>query len=235
MKAMILAAGEGTRLRPMTDIMPKALIDINGKTLLERAILKLKRADIDEIVVNVHHFADQVEHFLHEHDFGVKIHISDERKKLLDTGGAVKKARKYLKGDEPFFVYNVDVISNINLMDMLYLYQMSSAMAILAVRKRESSRQLCFNRSQHLVGWKNLQSGEQKGEDGLCYAFSGIQLLHPVIFERMPKQERFSLIDFYLKLAKDQIILAYDHSDGEWMDVGTPERLKKATQLLKNA
>lgn len=234
MKAMILAAGEGKRLRPMTDIMPKALIAINGKTLLERAILKFKRIDIDEIVVNVHHFADQIEHFLREQDFGIKIHISDEREKLLDTGGAVKKARKYLKGDEPFFVCNVDVISNINLMDMLYLYQMSPAMAILAVRKRESSRQLCFNKEQHLVGWKNLQSGEQKGKDGLCYAFSGIQLLHPVIFERMPENDRFSLIDLYMEVAKDQIILAYDHSDGNWMDVGTPERLKKATQLLKN-
>ncbi|MFO7840664.1 MAG: nucleotidyltransferase family protein [Fidelibacterota bacterium] len=233
MKAMILAAGKGTRLRPMTDIMPKALIEIGGKTLLERAILKLKRADIDEIVVNVHHFADQVEHFLREHDFGIKIHISDEREKLLDTGGAVKKARKYLAGDEPFFVFNVDVISNINLLDMLYLYQMSPAMAILAVRMRGSSRQLCFDRYHHLVGWKNMETGEQKGEEGLCYAFSGIQLLHPAIFEYMPKAERFSLIDLYLDAAGEHIILAYDHTDGEWMDVGTPERLKKAIALLK--
>ncbi|MDZ7796595.1 MAG: nucleotidyltransferase family protein [Candidatus Marinimicrobia bacterium] len=201
MKAMILAAGKGTRLRPMTDIMPKALIEISGKTLLERAILKLKRADIDEIVVNVHHFADQVEHFLREHDFGIKIHISDEREKLLDTGGAVKKAQKYLAGDEPFYVCNVDVISNINLLDMLYLYQMSPAMGILAVQMRESSRRLCFDRFHHLVGWKNTETGEQKGKDGLCYAFSGIQLLHPAIFEYMPGEDRFSLIELYLKVA----------------------------------
>lgn len=234
MKAMILAAGEGTRLRPMTDIMPKALIGINGITLLERTILKLKRVDIDEIVVNIHHFAGQIEQFLSEHDFGVKIHISDERERLLDTGGAVKKAREFLCGDEAFFVCNVDVISNINLLDMLYLYQMSPAMAVLAVRKRESSRLLCFNQNQHLIGWKNLQSGERKGEDGLCYAFSGIQLLHPAIFDYMPKEEKFSLIDLYLNIAADHIVLAYDHTDGEWMDVGTPERLKKAALLLKN-
>ena len=232
MKAMILAAGKGTRLRPMTDIMPKALIGINGVTLLERAILKMKRADIDEIVINVHHFADQIEHFLSEHDFGVRIHISDERKGLLDTGGAVKKARPFLAGEDPFFVCNVDVISNINLLDMLYLYQMSPAMAILAVRKRESTRQLCFDENQHLVGWKNRESGELKGEEGLHYAFSGIQLLHPAVFKYMPDRECFSLIDFYLDLAKQQIILAYDHTDGEWMDIGTPERLKKAIALF---
>lgn len=232
MKAMILAAGKGTRLRPMTDIMPKALIEINGVTLLERAILKMKRADIDEIVINVHHFADQIEHFLSAHDFGVRIHISDEREGLLDTGGAVKKARPFLAGEDPFFVCNVDVISNINLLDMLYLYQTSPAMAVLAVRKRESSRQLCFDENQHLVGWKNRETGERKGQDGLQYAFSGIQLLHPAVFEYMPESERFSLIDFYLDLAKQQIILAYDHTDGEWMDIGTPERLKKAISRL---
>jgi NDP-sugar pyrophosphorylase family protein len=235
MKAMILAAGKGTRLHPVTNIMPKALVELGGMTLLERAILKLIRADIDEIVVNVHHFADQIVHFLHEHDFGVKIHISDERDQLLDTGGAVKRARPFLIGDEPFFVCNVDVISNINLLDMLYLYQMSPAMAILAVRKRESSRQLCFDEAQHLVGWKNLQSDEQKGEDGFCYAFSGIQLMHPAIFDHMPEEDRFSLIDLYLRIAKKHIVLAYDHSEGEWMDIGTPERMKKAAASLNRS
>jgi NDP-sugar pyrophosphorylase family protein len=228
MKAMILAAGKGTRLRPMTNIMPKALVEVGGKTLLERAIQKLVRADIDEIVVNVHHFASQIEHFLSEHDFGVRVHISNERDALLDTGGAVKKARPYLSGDEPFFVCNVDVISNINLLDMLYLYQMSPAMAVLAVRKRETARYLCFNENQHLVGWKNLETGERRGEDGLCYAFSGIQLLDTAIFDHMPAEPRFSLIDLYLDLAREHMILGYDHSDGYWIDAGTPERLKKA-------
>ncbi|MDD3095228.1 MAG: nucleotidyltransferase family protein [Candidatus Neomarinimicrobiota bacterium] len=234
MKAMILAAGKGTRLRPVTDIMPKALVEINGVTLLERAVQKLQHADIDEIVINVHHFADQIEHFLSRHDLGVRIHVSDEREGLLDTGGAVKKARSYLEGEDPFFVCNVDVISNINLLDMLYLFQMSPAMAVLAVRKRESTRQLCFDEYQHLVGWKNRETGELKGKDGLHYAFSGIQLLHPGVFEYMPPQERFSLIDLYLDMARQQIILAYDHTDGEWMDVGTPERLKKAIALFKS-
>ncbi len=233
MKGMILAAGMGTRLKPVTDIMPKALVEINGITMLERAIRKLKRTDIDEIVVNVHHFAAQVVAFLKKRDLGVKIHISDERKKLLGTGGAVKHARPYLDGTEPFFVYNVDVISNINLLDMLYLDQMSSAAAILAVRKRDTARQLCFSDDHHLRGWKDLETGEQKGEDGHCYAFSGIQLLHPVLFDKMPDEDTFSIIDLYLQIAEEEIILGYDHSEGTWMDIGTPERLKKASAALK--
>jgi NDP-sugar pyrophosphorylase family protein len=232
MKGMILAAGKGTRLRPLTDIMPKALVEVNGVSLLERAILKLKRADIDDITVNVHHFADQVEEFLRTRDLGVNIHISDERDKLRGTGGAIRHARPFLEGDEPVIVHNVDVISNINLLDLLYLYQMSTAAAVLAVRRRETDRQLCFTGDHHLVGWKDTASGEHKGKDGYCYAFSGIQLLDPGIFDRMPKRERFSIIDLYLDIAEEESVLAYDHSEGEWMDAGTPDRLKKASALL---
>jgi len=227
MKGMILAAGLGTRLQPMTNIMPKALVEVNGKTLLELTIKKLLKADIDEIIVNVHHFADQVESYLNNNDFGVKIHISDERKAILGSGGALKHAQSFLEGEEPFFVYNVDVISNIDLLAMQYLYQNSSALAVLAVRKRETERYLCFDDAHHLKGWKNIKSGEQKGEDGHEYAFSGIQLLHPDLLNRMP-EGNFSIIDFCLEVAKTGTILAYDHSDGEWLDVGTPERLKKA-------
>jgi len=227
MKGMILAAGLGTRLQPMTNIMPKALVEVNGQTLLELAIKKLLKADIDEIIVNVHHFADQIEQYLSENDFGVKIHISDERKEILGSGGAIKHAQSFLDGDEPFLVYNVDVISNIDLLSMQYLYQNTSALAILAVRKRDTERYLCFDDAHHLRGWKNIKSGEQKGEDGHEYAFSGIQLLHPELLKRMP-EGNFSIIDFYLDIAKTGTILAYDHSDGDWLDVGTPERLKKA-------
>jgi NDP-sugar pyrophosphorylase family protein len=227
MKGMILAAGFGTRLQPMTNIMPKALVEVNGQTLLELAIKKLLKADIDEIVVNVHHFADQIESYLNNNDFGVKIHISDERKAILGSGGALKHARSFLEGEEPFFVYNVDVISNIDLLDMQYLYQNSSALAVLAVRNRKTERYLCFDDAHNLKGWKNIKSGEQKGEDGHEYAFSGIQLLHPDLLNRMP-EGNFSIIDFYLDVAKTGTILAYDHSDGDWLDVGTPERLKKA-------
>ncbi|MCF7832609.1 MAG: nucleotidyltransferase family protein [Candidatus Marinimicrobia bacterium] len=227
MKGMILAAGLGTRMQPMTNIMPKALVKVNGRTLLELAIQKLLKADIDEIVVNVHHFADQICHYLNENNFGVKIHISDEREVLLGSGGALKHAQPFLDGDEPFFVYNVDVISNIDLLAMQYLYQNSFALAVLAVRKRDTERYLCFDDAHHLQGWKNIKSGELKGEDGHEYAFSGIQLLHPELLHRMP-EGKFSIIDFYLEIAKTGTILAYDHSDGDWLDVGTPERLKKA-------
>lgn len=227
MKAMILAAGLGTRLKPMTDIMPKALVEVNGKTLLERTIEKLIKADVDEIVVNVHHFADQIEYFLKENDFGVKIHISDEREQILGNGGALRHAREYLTGDEPFFVHNVDVISDIDLLDMLYLFQNSKAMAILAVRQRDTNRMLCFDDDHHLCGWHNRQSGEIKGQTGHELAFSGIHLVHPALLDSMPAG-KFSIIDFYIELSKFETILAYDHSDGQWMDVGTPERLKKA-------
>ncbi len=232
MKAMILAAGLGTRLRPITNIMPKALAEVKGQTLLERAIRKLVRADVDEIIVNVHHFADQIEAFLSQRDFGIPIHISDERKEILGSGGALKHAEKFLAGDEPFFVYNVDVISNIDLLDILYLYKDSKALAILAVRKRDTKRMLCFDDEHHLCGWKNKETGELKGQDGHELAFSGIHLIHPVLLERMP-QGKFNIIDFYIEIAKTETILAYDHSDGDWIDVGTPERLRKAAQLVE--
>lgn len=232
MKAMILAAGLGTRMKPLTDTMPKALVDVNGQTLLERAIRHLLKADVDEIIVNVHHFADQIEDFIHRHDFGIPIHISDERKAILGNGGALKHAEKYLSGDEPFFVHNVDVISDIDLMDMLYLYQNSKAVAVLAVRKRETIRMLCFDEDHRLCGWKNKETGELKGRDGHELAFSGIHLVHPGLLKKMPAGN-FSMIDFYLETARDQTILAYDHSDGQWMDVGTPARLRKAAAKIE--
>jgi NDP-sugar pyrophosphorylase family protein len=233
MKALILAAGMGTRLKPLTNIMPKALVDVNGQTLLERAIRKMLKADVDEIIINVHHFADQIEQFLKEHDFGVEIHISDERKEILGSGGALKHAQKFINGTEPFIVYNVDVLSDIDLLDMQYLFQMSKALAVLAVRNRETKRLLCFDDAHHLCGWKNTETGELKGKDGHEYAFSGIHLVHPELLNRMPNGN-FSIIDFYLEMAKTQTILAYDHSDGTWLDVGTLERLKKANTIVKN-
>jgi NDP-sugar pyrophosphorylase family protein len=227
MKAMILAAGLGTRMKPLTNIMPKALVDVNGRTLLEIAINKLIKADVDEIVVNVHHFANQIEAFLKSRDFGIPIHISDERDMILGNGGGIKHAERFLTGDDPFFVHNVDVISDIDLMAMLYLYQTSNAMAILAVRKRDTKRMLCFDDDHHLCGWKNKETGELKGQDGNELAFSGIHLIHPGLLDMMP-EGNFNIIDFYLEAAKTQSILAYDHSEGQWLDVGTPERLKKA-------
>ena len=186
---------------------------------------------MDEIVVNVHHFADQIKAFLHEHDFGVPIHISDEQDKILGSGGALKHAETFLEGNEPFFVHNVDVISDIDLLDMLYLYQNSKALAVLAVRKRDTKRMLCFDRDHRLCGWKNKETGELKGRDGIELAFSGIHLIHPALLKRLP-DGKSNIIDLYLDAAQTDTILAYDHSDGQWMDVGTPERLKKAESLI---
>lgn len=232
MKGFILAAGLGTRLKPITDTIPKALVEVNGKTLLERTIEKLLKADVDEIIINVHHFADQIETFLGTRDFGIPIYISDERKEVLGSGGALKHAEKLLHGDEPFLVHNVDVISDIDLLDMLYLYQNSKASAVLAVRQRDTKRMLCFDEDHHLCGWKNKETGELKGRDGIELAFSGIHLIHPELLKRLPKGKS-SIIDLYLEIAKSGTILAYDHSDGEWMDVGTPERLRKAAANIE--
>ena len=233
MKAMIFAAGLGTRLKPFTDNMPTAMVPVDGKPLLWHAIRNLKNSGFDEIIINVHHFADQIEAFLNERDFSVPIHISDERREILGSGGALKHAQKLLDGNEPFFVYNVDVISNIDLLDMMYLYQNSKALAVLAVRKRDTQRMLCFDDEHRLCGWKNRARGELKGQDGHELAFSGIHLVHPELLKRMPSG-KFSMIDFYLNVSKTDTILAYDHSDGEWMDVGTPERLKKANSSVRS-
>jgi len=232
MKGFILAAGLGTRLRPITNTIPKALVEVKGKTLLQRAIEKLQKVDVDEIIVNVHHFADRIEAFLNEHDFGIPIHISDERDNILGSGGALKHAEKLLEGNEPFFVHNVDVISDIDLLDMLYLYRHSKALAILAVRQRDTKRMLCFDELHRLCGWKNKETNELKGRDGIELAFSGIHLIHPELLKRLPEGQS-SIIDLYLEVAKTDTILAYDHSDGEWLDVGTPERLHKAAMLVE--
>lgn len=232
MKALILAAGLGTRLSPLTDTKPKALVDLDGQTLLERTIHKLLEYHIDEIIVNVHHYADQIEEFLDQHDFGVTIQISDERKKLLGNGGALKHAQKFLDGDEPFLVYNVDIFSDIDIYDMLKQYHIHRPSALLAVRKRNTQRYLCFDQDHVLCGWKNLKTHELRGKNGEKFAFSGIHLVDPRLFEYMP-DGKFSIIDFYLSIRETEKIMAYDHSEGEWMDLGTPERLKEAESLME--
>lgn len=226
MKVLILAAGLGTRLRPLTNDRPKALVKLEGKTLLDHAIDKVKAAGFDEIAVNVHHFADMVEEFIQENYPELNIVISDERTEIQGSGGALKHAERFLEGDTPFLVYNVDVLSDIDLSDMLREFKERNASVLMAVRKRDTIRKLCYERGR-LCGWKNLQTGELKGKNGDEYAFSGIQIVDPQLLKNMPKG-KFSIIDHYLRIAKDENILAYDHSFGIWMDLGTPERLKEA-------
>ncbi len=238
MKAMILAAGLGTRLRPLTNDKPKALVEVHGKTLLEIAISRLSKAGFHEIVINVHHFADQIIDFIESKDrFGIQLTISDERDKLLETGGGIKKAAPFLNGDKAFLVCNVDIISDIDLSEMYHSHLRSGALATLAVRQRETSRYLLFNHHNNLSGWKNTKTEEsiivrnsQKKFKEL--AFSGIHIIQPSIFRYMNQEGKFSIIETYLDLAKKHKIKAYSHNEGYWLDVGKPEQLEKANALF---
>lgn len=239
MRAMILAAGLGTRLKEETASGPKALVEVGGKTLLEHALGKLKNEGISEVVVNVHHFAQQVIRFLTSRDFGMTVHISDESGKLLDTGGALKKASEFFPGDDPVLICNVDVLTDMRLGDLVEAHLRTGALATLAVRKRETSRYLCFNREKRLVGWINKKTGERKVavpedfDQAVEMAFSGIHVIHPGIFERMPREDRFSIIDLYLGLAGDCLINGYFDESDWWIDVGKTDELARARQYFR--
>ena len=238
MKAMIFAAGLGTRLLNETSDKPKALVEIGSKTLLQCVIEKLKNEGITEIVVNVHHFSEKIKTFLNENDFGVKIYISDESEKLLDTGGGLKKAATFLTGNEPIIVYNVDIISNISLKKLAEFHKTSGALATVVVSKRQTQRYLKFDSDNCLVGWINKKNGEtkisvyEKFDGATEMAFSGIHIVQPEIFKLMPQEDKFSIIDLYLELAKTHVIKGYLDNSDIWMDLGKPEELAKARQIF---
>ena len=236
MKAMIFAAGLGTRLRPLTNNIPKALVPLNGIPLLELAIRRLKYYGFNEIIINVHHFADKIMAFLEEkNNFDIEIHISNEEKILLDTGGGLKNAAWFLK-DEPFLVVNADIVTSLNLAEMFKFHQEHSFLATLAVQKRESSRQMMFNEQNLLSGWKNHQTGEEiisrQIENPTFYSFSGIHVINPEIFELMPEEEIFPIMPFYLSVASNKQIGAFDHTGDIWEDVGKLNAIEKTEGLL---
>ena len=239
MKAMIFAAGIGSRLRPLTDNRPKALVEVKGKPLLEWCIIRLKQFGIDEVVINVHHFASLIVKFLEEkNNFDIQIDISDESDQLLDTGGGLLKAVSFFKkSKEPVFVCNVDVLSNIDIDKMLYYHKKQRAMATLAIRKRETSRYLLFNEHQQLCGWKNMKSGEQiiSNDDFMLllpWGFSGMQIIEPVLLRHFKHKGKFSIIQSYLDWAVHFKILGYEHNRDIWLDVGKPETLAKAETII---
>lgn len=225
---MILAAGLGTRLRPLTNTTPKALVKVEGKTLLEMAIQHLAEYGVTDIIINVHHFADQIITYLTEHkNFGLTISISEEKEQLLDTGGGLKKAAWFFADGGPFFVRNVDVISDLNLNKMKEYHYSSHALASLVVRKRETSRYFLFDQEHRLCGWTNLKTGakilsaEPVGDTEML-GFSGIQMLNPEIFSLITEKDSFSLTNLYLRLAKDQLIKGYLDTVSRWKDAGKP-------------
>ncbi|HSL89188.1 MAG TPA: nucleotidyltransferase family protein [Ignavibacteriaceae bacterium] len=238
MNAMILAAGLGTRLKPLTDNKPKALVEINEQTLLELAIKKLQRHGFNNIIVNVHHFPDMIVDYLKSNNnFGSEIFISDERKLLLDTGGAIKEIEKHIDFNFPVLVYNVDVITDLNLQTLYEYHESSDNLATLAVRNRETTRYLLLDRDNILCGWTNKITKEERIVRDHSFklnefAFSGIHVVNPAIFNLMPVEKKFSIVDLYLRLAPNFLIKGYDHSDTEWIDVGKLQNLEAAERLL---
>jgi len=241
-KAMLFAAGLGTRLRPLTDTQPKALVEVNGRPLLAWNLWRLRKFGYTDVVINVHHFADQIIDYLQREErafLGMKIKVSDEREMLLDTGGGLKKAMRLLLPEAyPILLCNADVLCTIDLNAMRRMHQRWGGVATLAVQNRPSSRQLLFDEDYKLCGWQNLETNErlmarQCPDDELtAFAFSGIQLVQPPLIKHIPLEGRFSLIDLYLHLAADNDIYAYEH-ESEWLDVGTPDQLPKAAEMTQ--
>ncbi|WP_291098396.1 MULTISPECIES: nucleotidyltransferase family protein [unclassified Empedobacter] len=237
MKAMIFAAGLGTRLKPFTDNHPKALAVVNGKPLLQRNIEYLKSFGINEIVINVHHFADQIIEFLEDNNyFGIEITISDETDQVLETGGGLVKAKANF--EEDFLVMNVDILTDLNLDKFIKAHQENKALVTLAVSNRNSSRKLFFNEQNELKGWRNLKTEEEiKAVDSLdnCkdLAFSGIHVISPTLFYKITEKGKFSIMKVYMDLMQTESIIGFDHSGGILIDVGRPESVLEAEQYFK--
>ena len=238
---MIFAAGLGSRLKPLTDNMPKALVPVAGKPMLEHVILKLKEAGFDQIVINIHHLGQQIIDFLQaNNNFGVKIYISDERDYLLDTGGGIKKAALFLQGDEPFLVHNVDILSNVDLKQFYQQHVNNNALATLLVSQRQTSRYLLFNQENKLCGWRNHATGEVKSfspyfdpQQYTEYAFGGIHVMSPKILDWMEEWTgKFSIIQFYLSICARTDIHAFPSSNLRLLDIGKPETLAEAERFL---
>ena len=238
MRAMIFAAGLGTRLKPITDTLPKALVPVGGQPLLSHVIRKLVSAGYDHLVVNVHHFPDLIIDYLKEHDFGVQVDVSDERDFLLETGGGIAHARPFLEG-EPFLVHNVDILSNLDL-GWLREQHRTDALATLLVSDRKTQRYLLFREDGRLAGWTNLATGEVRSpypdlDPSACrmLAFSGIHYMSCGIFqafEALEMPERFPIMDFYLKACDRYPIYAAVPQDLQLLDVGKLDTLAQAEQ-----
>lgn len=246
MKAMIFAAGLGTRLKPLTDSIPKALLPLAGKTLLQWQIECLQEAGITDIVVNIHHFGQQIIDYLREHDgFGCRVRISDEREALLETGGGLLKAAELLGEDDPVLVCNVDILSNINIPQLMAAHK-ADDLATVVVSDRQTQRYLLFDESGVLRGWTNIATGECRPASLTVHpltrlAFSGMQIVSPAFFGSLrhtqtQKGQKFSLIDAYLSVVERQagIIRAFVPQDYRMMDVGKIDQLDEAERFAQS-
>ena len=243
---MILAAGLGTRLKPLTDTMPKALVPVGGRPLLDLNIRKLQSQGYDRFVVNIHHFAQQIVNYVGQQDYAPLVHFSDETEALLETGGGLKKAAPLFVDDEPVLIHNVDILDNVDY-DWFSRQHQADEDAVLLVSRRKTKRYLLFDNAMRLMGWKNVETGEvkspyeyirrtglsQHGEPLNMFAFSGIHSFSPRLFplmERFP--ERFSIIDFYLSVCHRSHIVGLVKDDLQVLDVGKLDSLHEAEQFL---
>lgn len=234
---MIFSAGLGTRFKPWTEHHPKALAPVNGKSLLQRNVEYLQKYGICDVIVNVHHFAEQIEDTIQQHHgWGSRIQISDERKEVLETGGGLLKAASLFTPGEDFLTINVDILTTLDLNAFLDFHRQHSPLVSLAISSRSSSRCFLFDTGMRLTGWKNLQTGTERiaipSTDARPYAFSGISLFNHQIFEKLQLQGKFSLVDAYLDLAPSQRIMGFLHQNDNWVDVGKPESIAVAESLF---
>jgi len=246
-QAMILAAGLGTRLKPLTDSMPKALVPVGGKPLLDINIRKLMDAGYDRFVVNVHHFAQQIIDYVAQQDYAPLVHFSDESAQLLETGGGLKKAQSLFRDDEPILIHNVDILDNVDYGWLTRQHQPEED-AVLLVSQRQTKRYLLFDNAMHLMGWKNVETGEikspyeyvrrtglsQHGEELNMFAFSGIHSFSPRLFPLMNRfPERFPIIDFYLSVCHRAHIVGLVKNDLHVLDVGKLDSLEQAEREIR--
>ena len=234
---MLFAAGLGSRLKPWTDTHPKALAVVNGKTLLQRNIEYLQTAGIKEVIVNVHHFADQIIQAIEENNgWGSVVTISNETDAVLETGGGLKKAAWYFENTPHFVVMNVDILTDLDLNTMIRQHIGSGALATLAVSSRTTSRYFLFDAENDLCGWRNVNTGEErisrKTTLAVPKAFSGLHVISSRLLSLIGRQGKFSMVDVYLELAKTERITAFDHSGAKFIDVGKPESLVRAGELF---
>jgi N-acetyl-alpha-D-muramate 1-phosphate uridylyltransferase len=238
LKAMIFAAGLGTRFKPWTDKHPKALALVNGKSLLQRNVEYLQQYGIREVVVNVHHFADQIVNAVKQNNgWGSNIIISDETNEVLETGGGLLKARNLLEGTEPFLTLNADILTDLNLDKLLTYHRQNKALISFGVTHRKTSRYFLFDENNRLCGWRNTKTNEERisiDKPNLTErAYSCVVVFEPKIFSLIRQQGKFSLVDTYLDLAAEHLIQAYDHTGDRFVDVGKPESVAVAEAEFK--
>lgn len=240
MQAMIFSAGLGTRFKPWTDKHPKALAVVNGKSLLQRNVEYLQQFGINDIIVNVHHFADQVEEAVEQNQgWGSDITISDEREELLDTGGGLLKAKKLFTPGKRFVTCNADILTDLNIHNLLSFHDQHKPLITFGVTKRKTSRLFLFDNKEQLCGWRNTSTGEEKISRSIPElvekAYSCVVVFEYEVFKLMEElgyKGKFSLTDLYLELAKQHTVLGYDHTGDRWADVGKPDSVAQASQLF---